>query len=276
MSVYKNDNPIYFRQAVKSIYDEQLVKPSEIVLVKDGPLNDELYEEIFKLKDRLGEVLKVINLDKNMGLGIALSKGLIECTNELVARMDSDDISVPNRFKDQIDIFVNNPGLCILGGNIAEFMEEKNNIVGTRNVYQSDLEIKKDMKYRCALNHVTVMFKKSKIIEIGNYLDWFCNEDYYLWIRALQNDLVFKNLDKVLVYVRVGIEMYGRRGGIKYFYNEVRLQKYMLNTKIISMREYIKNVSIRFVVQVILPSRIRRFIYIRFLREKSLGYNNDK
>lgn len=269
MSVYKNDNAFFFKKAVESIYDEQILKPTEIVLVEDGELTDDLYTEISLLKNKLGSILKVVKLEQNMGLGKALNKGLIECSHELVARMDSDDISVPERFRDQINMFVQDPNISILGGNISEFIEEETNVVGTRIVYENELDIKKDMKRRCALNHVTIMFKKSDILKIGNYLDWFCNEDYYLWIRAMKQDLTLKNLNKTLVYVRVGLEMYGRRGGMKYFLSEAKLQKYMFDSKLITMPEYIRNVLIRCVVQLLLPNKLRKFIYLKFLRKKS-------
>lgn len=267
MSVYYKENPIYLKEAIESIYDKQILKPTEIVLVEDGELTEELYQEINKQKEKLKDILKIVKLEKNSGLGKALNIGVLNCTNELIARMDSDDISCPERFLKQIECFKNSENIDIVGSNISEFINDINNIVGIRNVYENDIDIKKDMKKRCSLNHVTVMFKKSKILEVGNYLEWFCNEDYYLWLRLLKNSTVFKNISESLVFVRVGMEMYGRRGGMKYFKSEASIQKYMLENKMITQIEYFRNIFIRFVIQVLLPRWLRKFIYLKILRK---------
>lgn len=266
MSVYYKENPIYLKEAIESIYDKQILKPTEIVLVEDGKLTEELYQEINRQKEKLKNILKIVKLEKNSGLGKALNVGVLNCTNELIARMDSDDISSSERFLKQVECFKDNENIDIVGSNISEFINDINNIVGVRVVYENDIDIKKDMKKRCSLNHVTVMFRKSKILEVGNYLEWFCNEDYYLWLRLLKNNAIFKNISESLVFVRVGMEMYGRRGGMKYFKSEVGIQKYMLKNKIIIQIEYFRNISIRFLVQILLPNWLRKIIYLKILR----------
>lgn len=266
MSVYYKENPIYLKEAIESIYDKQILKPTEIVLVEDGKLTEELYQEINRQKEKLKNILKIVKLEKNSGLGKALNVGVLNCTNELIARMDSDDISSSERFLKQVECFRDNENIDIVGSNISEFINDINNIVGIRVVYENDIDIKKDMKKRCSLNHVTVMFRKSKILEVGNYLEWFCNEDYYLWLRLLKDNAIFKNISESLVFVRVGMEMYGRRGGIKYFKSEVGIQKYMLKNKIIIQIEYFRNISIRFLVQILLPNWLRKIIYLKILR----------
>lgn len=267
MSVYYKENPIYLKEAMESIYDKQILKPTEIVLVEDGKLTEELYQEINRQKEKLKNILKIVKLEKNSGLGKALNVGVLNCTNELIARMDSDDISCSERFLKQIECFKNNENIDIVGSNISEFINDVNNIVGIRNVYENDIDIKKDMKKRCSLNHVTVIFKKSKILEVGNYLEWFCNEDYYLWLRLLKNNAIFKNISESLVFVRVGMEMYGRRGGMKYFKSEADIQKYMLENKMITQTEYFRNIFVRFVVQILLPNWLRKVIYLKILRK---------
>lgn len=268
MSVYYKENPIYLKEAIESIYDKQILKPTEIVLVEDGKLTEELYQEIKRQKKKLKDILKIVRLEKNSGLGKALNIGVLNCTNELIARMDSDDISCSERFLKQVECFKDNKNIDIVGSNISEFINNINNIVGVRTVYEKDIDIKKDMKKRCSLNHVTVMFKKSKILEVGNYLEWFYNEDYYLWLRLLKNNAVFENISESLVFVRVGMEMYERRGGVKYFKSEVNIQKYMLENKMITQIEYFRNIFIRFVIQILLPNRLRKFIYLKLLRSK--------
>ena len=163
--------------------------------------------------------------------------------------MDADDVSLPNRFEEQIKYFMQTE-IDIVGGNISEFVGDESNIVAYRKVPMIDSEIKEDMKKRCPLNQMTVMFRKSVYEKAGGYIDWYCDEDYYLWLRMMQKDAVFANTGTVLVNVRVGADMYRRRGGLKYFKSEAKLQKYMLDNKIIGIATFFMNVCKRLIVQV--------------------------
>ena len=124
------------------------------------------------------------------------------------------------------------------------------------------------MKNRCPMNQVSVMFKKDAVLNSGNYIDWYCEEDYYLWIRMVEHNYKFYNIQKNLVYVRVGNEMYSRRGGLKYFKSEKKVQKYMLKHGLINIFTYIYNVSARFIAEVLLTNRLRGFLYKNVLRDK--------
>ena len=230
--VYGGDNAEHFDIAMESIFNQTL-KPDEVVLVVDGPVGEDI-DEIIRKYEKLYSALKVIRLDKNQGLGNARKVALSECEYELIVLMDADDISPKERFEKQIEAFKNNPDISIVGGQIEEFIGDKSNIVGKRCVPLSDYEIKEYMKRRCPMNHVTVMFKKQDINDVGGYIDWYYNEDYYLWVRMLLGNKTFYNIPDTLVYVRVGEEMYQRRGGIRYFKSEAGIQKYMLDNKIIS------------------------------------------
>lgn len=265
MCVYKNDNPEFFNQALESIV-EQTVKPDEIVLVVDGPIPDSVNKVIELYKSET--YFKVIKLLENVGHGNARRVGLENCSYELVALMDADDISVLDRFEKQIRCFEEKTSLSIVGGNIIEFIDSVDNVVGIREVPQCDSEIKEFMKKRCPFNQVTVMFKKSEVDAAGGYLDWHNEEDYYLWIRMFQNKSTFMNLKEVLVFVRVGREMYQRRGGWKYFVSEARLQKYMLDKSITNPGNYCYNVFIRFIIQILMPNKIRGKIFNKFARTK--------
>lgn len=267
MSVYKNDNPIFFEEAIKSILHQSIV-PNEIVIVKDGALTTDL-EEILD-KYILNPLFKIISLSTNSGLGIALQKGLEACTNNIVARMDSDDIAVYTRFQEELECFENDEQLSIVGADIAEFSNEISNIISFRHVPYTDSEIKKAIKYRCPFNHMTVMYKRNVVLAVGNYQDWHFNEDYFLWIRMAEKDIKMKNINKVLVYARVDNGMYERRGGTKYFLSEKRLQKYMFEKKIISRRIYFINIFKRYVIQVLIPPKVRRWIYINIIRRTKI------
>lgn len=210
---------------------------------------------------------KVIYFALNKGLGITLRAAVENCSYDLIARMDSDDIAVKNRFEQQLRFFEKNDKLDIVGGDITEFISDEQNIVGRRTVPKTDSDIKEYIKKRCPLNHVTVMFKKSAVMKAGGYVDWHYNEDYYLWIRMLLNKCSFANTGTILVNVRVGKEMYSRRGGLKYFKSEARLQKYMLDNKIISLPRYLLNITERLILQVLIPSSLRGWIFRKFARQ---------
>jgi len=220
-------------------------------------------------------MLKVVYLQKNFGLGNALKVALDNCENELVARMDSDDVSASDRFEIQLRYLRQHPEVDIVGGNITEFLEDEDNIIGKRYVPETDKQIKSYMKKRCAFNHVAVMYKKSAIIKAGSYKDWFCNEDYYLWLRMMLSGAIFANVPENLVNVRVGNEMSARRGGMKYFRSEAALQEYMLQNHVIGVPRYLYNVALRFVGEVLAPNSLRAKLF-KFTRKKYIPLNDNK
>lgn len=267
MCVYTNDNPEHFHQSIESVIN-QTIKPDEIVLVVDGPIPQSI-ENVINIYKEDESFFKVIRLQQNVGHGNARRIGLEKCQHELVALMDADDISLQDRFEKQLRCFQDDSKLSIVGGNIKEFINTIDNIVGVRKVPEDDAAIKKYLKKRCPFNQMTVMFKASDVKKAGGYIDWFNEEDYYLWLRMYLNNATFRNLSDILVYARVGEEMYSRRGGWKYFKSEARLQKYMLKNNIINFAEYTYNVLIRFIVQVVLSNKIRGFVYSKFARAKA-------
>ena len=204
---------------------------------------------------------KTIYLPKNEGHGNARRKSVSNCSNELVALMDADDISYSYRFEKQLDCFSNNKNVDIVGGQITEFIDEPSNITGKREVPETDAEIKEYMKKRCPMNQVSVMFKKLFYDQVGGYIDWYCEEDYYLWIRMALKEGVFSNVPENLVNVRIGDEMSSRRGGMKYFSSEAGIQKYMYKKKMISLPRYIYNVILRFGGEVILTDKMRTAVF---------------
>lgn len=226
-SVYKNDKPEFVRVALDSMLVHQSVKPDEIVLVQDGPVPEDLSLLLSKYEDKYSDVMHIIRLEKNGGLGNALRLGVDNARYDIIARMDSDDICLPDRFEKQLAYLEEHPDCDIVGGQITEFINTPENVVGKRDVPCSNKEIYNYMKVRCALNHPTVMFKKEAVLKAGNYIDWFWNEDYYMWIRMMENGCVFANLPVVLVNMRSGLDQYERRGGLKYFKSEAKLQYYM-------------------------------------------------
>ena len=265
MCVYGKDDPRWFKTAVDSVI-EQTRRPDEIILVVDGPVPAELGAIIAEYEKL--EFFKVVRFEVNQGHGNARRAGLENCSYDIVALMDADDISVSDRFEKQLSAFSQDEELDIVGGNITEFIGDISNAVGQRVVFATDGEIKADMKKRCPMNQVTVMFKKESVERAGGYIDWYCEEDYYLWLRMAFANMKFTNVDDVVVNVRVGKDMYKRRGGKQYFQSEARLQKYMLDNNFIGFETYVMNVSKRLIVQILLPNKIRGWVFKKFARNK--------
>lgn len=266
-SVYRNDKPEFVREALDSMLVNQAVKPSEIVLVQDGPVPSTLELLLFEYEKKYSDVIHMIRLEKNGGLGNALRLGVENALYDIVARMDSDDICLPDRFEKQLRYLEQHPECDIVGGQMTEFIGEASNIVGKRVVPEDNEAIYRFMKSRCALNHVTVMFRKKTVMRVGNYQDWFWNEDYYLWVRMMMAGCVFANLPDVLVNVRSGEDQYARRGGMKYFKSELGIQKLMLDNHLINRGGYFINVVKRLIVQLLLPNWLRGWVFRTFARK---------
>lgn len=267
ISVYKNDKAEDFRTALESITTNQTLKPTEVVLVTDGPVPDGTNRVIEEAEEAFPGLYQVVRFEKNQGLGIALQKGLEAASNDIVMRMDSDDIAVSDRFEKQYQFMVEHPNVAVCGGQIDEFIDNVDNIVGRRIVPCSNEEIYKYMISRCAFNHMTVALRRSIIMANGNYLPWHYNEDYYLWIRLMIAKVEFANLPDTLIHMRVGKEMYKRRGGRKYYESELGLQKLMLSNGLITRSRYAFNVAVRWGVQVAMPNWLRGFVFQRLFRK---------
>jgi glycosyltransferase involved in cell wall biosynthesis len=273
MSVYHKEKPEYLRDSIDSMLN-QTIKPDEIVLVKDGPLTVELEKVINQYQDN--SILNVIELEENVGLGKALNIGLTKCRNEIVARMDTDDLSEPNRCEKQLLKLKHNKEISVIGSVVGEFIGESTNIIAYKGVLENHHAIKKRMKYRNPMNHPSVMYRKKDVIAAGNYQHWFLNEDYYLWIRMLQKGFKFSNINEPLVLMRITDETYLRRGGWKYFITQKKLFDYMLKFKTINIFEYIYNNVIRFATRILVPNKIRKIMYLKMLRRKRFNFTQER
>lgn len=265
MSVYENDRVDYLKVALESTINQTL-PPNEIVLVIDGPISEDMFKFIDEFKHKY-DFLKAVFLPENKGLGNALREGMKHCSNEIIARMDSDDINKIDRFEKQMKYLKKYKNITIVGSCIIEFQNDIKNIIAKRIVPEKHEEIVKYLKKRCPFNHMSVMFKKSCVEKSGGYLDWHYNEDYYLWIRMYLNKEIFYNIQEPLIYVRVGQDTYKRRGGWKYFKSETELQYYMLKNKVIYFDCFILNVFLRMVIQIVMPADIRALFYRKLVRK---------
>lgn len=268
MSVYCKENPDFFDTALKSNLCDQTLKPDEFVLICDGPLTEELDLVIEKYINLYPDTFKVYRLDENVGLGNALNFGLSKCSYELVARADSDDICIPERFEKQIEFLKNNSDVDILGSFIDEFDTDFNNPTNKKQMPVSHDELVQMAKSRNPINHMTVVFKKSVVLDAGSYQDMPYSEDYYLWVRAIVGGAKLANICEYLVHARVGNGMLGRRGKKAIITGRYKIGKYLLENKLINRSTWIKNV-LGMAVFVFAPNWFKGFIYKYVLRKNN-------
>ncbi|NUG24578.1 glycosyltransferase, partial [Acinetobacter lactucae] len=217
------EHPLHFNLCMESIWDKQTLKPTEIVLIEDGPLTPELDQIIAKWQEKLGTVLRVKKLEQNVGTGKAKNIGLQECTYDIVCIVDTDDIYVPERFEKQIKFLEKNPDVSIVGGQILEFVEDTQNPTGMRNVPLSNEDLRNYAKKQSPFNNMTITYRKSHIIEVGGYQHHLWMEDYNLFLRVIAKGHKIQNLPDVLVYARIDNGMHGRRKGFQYIKSEKQL-----------------------------------------------------
>ncbi|PEA54438.1 amylovoran biosynthesis protein AmsE [Bacillus pseudomycoides] len=266
ISVYKKERAEYLDICLESLMNQTVIS-NEIVLVQDGELTMELYAVISKYLEKYPTIFKVIKLEVNQGLGKALNIGLNTCSNQIVARMDSDDICVSTRFEKQLEFLQANPEIDIVGTWIDEFENNSEQIISKRMLPCNHEMICKLAKKRNPLNHMTVMFRKESVTKSGGYLHFLWNEDYYLWVRMIQKGYRFANLPESLVLVRAGSEMFERRGGLEYFVQELRLQREFLKMGFVKKNEFSRNILIRGAFRF-MPNSLRGIMYKKLLRKK--------
>jgi glycosyltransferase involved in cell wall biosynthesis len=264
MAVYAGDRARDLVAALNSIAESSLL-PNQIVLVQDGPISPELVAAIEQFQSTLN--IERVVLPENLGLGPALQKGLLRCSNTLVARFDSDDILLPSRFYDQISYFDAHPTTSVLGGWIAEFDDDPDEILTVRQVPLTTTTIAKYAKKRNPMNHMTVMFRKGDVLASGGYRDEPGFEDYSLWSRMLQKGFVLANVPKVTVLARTGTSMIRRRGGWRYVRLEFLLQATLYRAGIVGPIGVLRNLMLRIPARLV-PAKVRSLIYKHALRRK--------
>lgn len=264
MSVYKKENPRYLREALDSVFHQTML-PGEVVLIEDGPLTKELYE-VVEAYQKQYSVIRVHAFPQNVQLGRALEQGVRLCSNELVARMDTDDIAVPNRFEIQYQYMTAHPEVAVTGGLMEEF-DDAGTIHQIKGMPETQQEILNYAKLRNPLNHMTVMFRRSEVLKAGNYRHFPYLEDYDLWSRLLAQKSECYNIQKVLVRARVSRQVYDRRGGFSYCRTYLRLRRQQRDSGLLNRREYLKACIVTIGITVI-SGGIREKIYKKYLREK--------
>jgi len=265
MSVYHKEKPEYLRMSMESIY-HQTVPTDDFVLICDGILTTELDAVIAEMQEKFGERLRVVRLRKNGGLGKALQIGVCECKNELIARMDSDDISRSNRCEKELEIFRKKPDISIVGSHIEEFSITSDKIDAKRVVPETSEEIIEFAKKRNPFNHPSVMYKKEDVLKAGNYQDVRYMQDYYLWIAMLIKGYKGYNIQEALVWMRADSNLFKRRSGKLYMQIQVGLFKYMKDNHFITYSQYLKSCIIR-ICSSLAPNWLRKFMFVKVLRK---------
>lgn len=265
MSVYKMTKQDELKLCMESVFAQDPA-PTETVIVEDGPVPEDVQTYLHELAAE-GKV-KLVPLETNVGLGSALAEGTKHCNCEWIARMDADDICTHDRMQKQIAYLKEHPDVDVLGGQIAEFVDNKENIVSYRRVPIEHEKLCKYLKFRSPFNHVTVIMRKSMLQKAGGYQKMLLNEDIYLWARMFLAGAKFANLQDEIVFSRISEDLFRRRGGYQYYKNACAVLKYMYNNKILTYGEYLKAKTVRFAVQVLMPNSVRQWAYKTFARDK--------
>lgn len=266
MSVYQKEKPVFLDQALMSI-EEQTVIPDQIVLVEDGPLTAELDKVIEEHQKRFSNKYELLKLTSNRGLGAALQKGIERCRYEWIARMDTDDIAVKNRFELQLRAIVKEPQLAVIGGQVDEFAGSPEQVVGRRKVPLLNAELRAFIKWRSPFNHPTVMLNKKAVLQVGNYQANGKIEDYFLWSRVMLAGYEVKNLPEILVHMRVDAGIYQRRGDVENLRQIFKLRRMLRQQKFLTVWEELVG-DLAMALNLVIPTKLRMVVYKNLLHKK--------
>lgn len=266
MSVYHKEKSEWLKISIDSMI-KQTMKPSEFVIVEDGKLTEELEEVILEFEKQYPETFKIIRIKDNVGLGRALSIGIEKCKFDYIVRMDSDDYSYPTRVEEQFEILEEYPEIGIIGTNVNEFMDNIDNVISYVCLPEKNEDIIKFSKRRNPFRHPSVIYKKEEVLKAGNYRDFYLCEDYDLYIRMIKNGCECYNIQKPLVYMRIGKDFYKRRGGIKYLKTITKFKNMQLKEGYFSISDYIKSI-VPHIIVCLMPNQMREYVYKNMLRKK--------
>ena len=264
LPVYSGDKPDYFVRAFRSSVDQQTLRPDQVVVVQDGPISAELSRVVDEAVASSPVEASVVRLARNVGLAHALERGLDACAHDVVARMDADDISLPERFAKQLPMIED--GCDLVGTGMLEF-NELDRILGRRVPPVGQDEIARQARFRDPFNHPTVVYRKSAVEASGGYRHLPLMEDYWLFARMIMQGSTVQNLPDPLVMYRVDSGAYNRRGGLSLFRSELSLQRRLLADGFVSPAQFLRNVIVRGGYRFV-PVGIRRAVYRRMAVSK--------
>jgi len=264
MSVYHRENPEYLRKSMNSMF-AQTAATNDFVLVCDGPLTPELDAVIAEMEVAHPDVLRVVRLEENVGLGCALNTGVQYCRNALIARMDSDDIALPERCEMELVVMEEKPDVSIVGSVIEEFSKDESVTDSKRVVPQTHEEILQFAKTRNPFNHPSVMYRKQAVLDAGNYQTVRYMQDYYLWVAMLMKGFKGYNIQQPLVRMRANENLFKRRSGWQYIKIQLDLFGLMRKNGFISVPRYLLSCVIR-ICSGVAPNGMRQLVFKKVLR----------
>lgn len=259
MCVYSGDDPVFFHDALVSVWDSQTLRPKQIVVVVDGYVSVDLHNVLSRWTDRLGPIFTVVFLDVNVGLAAALNQGLHFCKFDIVARMDADDISLPNRFEVQYRFMISRLEIVACSGHIVLFDPKNPIFSGVRLVPIGKSAVSKFAKLRSPLSHPATMFRKNVVLSVGGYPNFRKSQDYALWSLLAVSGFDLDNIDQFILKMRSGSELVARRG-FQHFLGEFALLRFQRSIGFINFFEFTRNVFLRFVFRSS-PKWIRALFY---------------
>lgn len=266
MSVYSKENPEWLRIAVNSML-KQTVLPSEFVIVEDGALTKDLYGVIHEFTSTYPELFKIISYRDNKGLGYALQQGILACSMPIIARMDSDDWSCPERLEMQLS-YMYEQQLDMVGSQVSEFMGKPDNVIALTKLPEKYVDIIKYSKRRNPFRHPAIIYKKNEVLAAGNYnADLMYFEDWDLFNRMLKKGSRAANVDRPLVAMRVNGNFYARRGGLQYLKYTWNFMRNQMENRWFSLGDLFYTFIPRAII-CLAPNKIRNLIYNQILRKK--------
>lgn len=263
ISIYKNENPSWFREALDSVF-AQTVQPNEIVLVKDGPLTDELESVLSEFYSKFPIFNFVVN-ETNLGLGLALQKGVLTCRNEIIARMDTDDIIPPDRFEKQLKKI--EEGYDVVSCWSQLFVGDRSNVIAVKTRPEKHEEIVRLAHRRSPVCHAAAFMRKSSVLKAGNYQHRQYYEDYNLWVRMIQNGAKFYNVQEVLYEIRTTEDQLSRRGGWSYLKRELKYMREFYDMGFYTWKDLFINSNIRIAARL-MPQKMRSSMFKRIWNHK--------
>jgi hypothetical protein len=258
MSVWRGDDPGFLSAAFTSVVHDQTRRPDDVVLVQDGPVTPMLAETIATLVESSPVPTTVLALDANVGLGVALDKGMAACAHDIIARMDADDIALPHRFTVQVPLV--EAGVDLVGSSMLEFGSDPADIVGRRVPPIDPVVIVRCARFYQPFNHPTVVYRRSVVEAAGGYRHLALMEDYLLFAKMIERGARVANVEEPLVLYRVGAGAYARRGGVAILKSEWRLQRQLVDMGFTSRGQFIRNVVVRGGYRLV-PEPVRKTAY---------------
>ena len=265
MSVYRKEKVQWLKESIESMLN-QTVQAKEFLIIQDGPLTQELNEVLKGYKAQYPDYFRIVPLEKNVGLGLALQRGIEECKTELIIRMDSDDISIQDRCEKLLEKYREDPSLDMIGSYGTEFLDTLQNVIAVHKVPETSEEVAQFMKKRCAVIHPTVLYKKSAVLKAGNYQNVKLYEDYDLFSRMIfQQGAKAYNIQESLYYIRISDDFFRRRGGVQYMVTVLRFKWNQFRKGYMSFLDFCISGCGQAMV-CLLPNTLRKKFYLTFLR----------